>query len=70
MVNIDMFKHPKYYKELRKRNKLDQVISSGDVITGDSTESQGVHPDPGLKQEGTSNKQQADKAQAIKSQAS
>ena len=22
------FKHPKYYKELRKRNKLDQVISS------------------------------------------
>ena len=29
MVNIDMFKHPKYYKELRKRNKSDQVISSG-----------------------------------------
>ena len=29
MVNIDMFRHPKYYKELRKlRNKLDQVISS------------------------------------------
>ena len=28
MVNIKMeFKHPKYYKELRKRNKLDQVIS-------------------------------------------
>ena len=23
-----MFRHPKYYKELRKRNKLDQVISS------------------------------------------
>ena len=22
------FKHPKYYTELRKRNKLDQVISS------------------------------------------
>jgi len=21
MVNIDMFRHPKYYKELRKRNK-------------------------------------------------
>ena len=32
MVNIKMtfnFKHPNYYKELRKlRNKLDQVISS------------------------------------------
>ena len=37
-----MFRHPKYYKELRKRNKLDQAISSGDVITGDSTESQSV----------------------------
>ena len=23
------FRHPKYYKELRKRNKSDQVISSG-----------------------------------------
>ena len=23
-----MFRHPKYYKELRKRNKLDQAISS------------------------------------------
>ena len=22
-----MFRHPKYYKELRKRNKLDQAIS-------------------------------------------
>ena len=29
MVNTRMFefKHPKYYIELRKRNKLDQVIS-------------------------------------------
>ena len=60
-----MFRHPKYYKELRDagnelakrnavkedlassgsspaRNKSDQAISSGDVITGDSTESQSV----------------------------
>ena len=27
MVNTNMFYHPKYYKELRKRNKSDQVIS-------------------------------------------
>ena len=27
MENIDMFRHPKYYKELRKRNKSDQAIS-------------------------------------------
>ena len=60
-----VFKHPKYYKELRSRNKalrscdaylkensnyterqqLDQAISYDD-----STESQGVPPDPGLKQ--------------------
>ena len=27
-VNIEMFRHPKYYKELRKlRNKSDQAIS-------------------------------------------
>ena len=28
MVNIEMFRHPKYYKELRLRNKSDQVISA------------------------------------------
>jgi len=39
------FRHPKYYKELRKlRNKSDQAISYDD-----STESQGVRPDPGHK---------------------
>ena len=27
MVNTNMFRHPKYYKELRKRNKSDQGIS-------------------------------------------
>ena len=26
---MHVFKHPKYYKELRKRNKSDQAISSG-----------------------------------------
>ena len=26
-----MFKHPKYYKELRKRNKSDQVISGAEA---------------------------------------
>ena len=40
-----MFRHPKYYKELRKlRNKLDQVISDEA-----STEATSVHPDPGHK---------------------
>ena len=56
------FKHPKFYKELRKlRNNLDQAIS-------DSPESRvrdSVRPGPGLKQQATSDKPQAgDKPQA------
>ena len=47
MVNIEMFRHPKYYKELRKlRNKSDQAISFGTASTDDA----GVRPGPGLKQ--------------------
>ena len=38
------FKHPKYYKELRKRNNLDQAISDEA-----STEATSVRPGPGLK---------------------
>ena len=49
------FKHPKYYKELRKlRNKLDQVISRKD-----STEARRRAPGPGLKQQASSSTQQA-----------
>ena len=52
------FKHPKYYKELRKlRNNLDQAIS-----TSDSTEcSDKRSPGPGLlkKPQAESYKQQA-----------
>ena len=41
-----MWKHPKYYKELRKlRNNLDQAISDEA-----STEATSVRPGPGLKQ--------------------
>ena len=48
------FYHPKYYKELRKRNKTDQAISSRAETSGTS-----VRPDPGLKQQASSTKQQA-----------
>ena len=44
MVNIKMFKHPKYYKELRKRNKSDQAISKSSH-DGESERATG----PGLK---------------------
>ena len=53
-VNIKMWRHPKYYKELRKRNKLDQVISS-DTATAASERA----PGPGLKPQATSAKPQA-----------
>ena len=50
------FKHPKYYKELRKRNKSDQVISSRvDVATSSARRA----PGPGLKQQAASDKPQA-----------
>ena len=42
-----MWKHPKYYKELRKlRNKLDQAISDEAATAATS-----VRPGPGLKQQ-------------------
>ena len=55
------FRHPKYYKELRKRNKSDQSISSnapekpaaGERSTG-----------PGLKPQATSSQASSDKHQA------
>ena len=48
-----MFRHPKYYKELRKlRNKLDQAISDHA-----STEVPSVRPGPGLKQQAASDSQ-------------
>ena len=44
-ANIKMFRHPKYYKELRKRNKSDQVIRetkpTGD---GERAPGQGLKP--------------------------
>ena len=41
-----MWYHPKYYKELRKRNKLDQVISHSASTEANSRRA----PGPGLKQ--------------------
>ena len=50
-----MFRHPKYYKELRKlRNKSDQVISP-EAHDGERERA----PGPGLKPQATSAKPQA-----------
>ena len=50
-----VFKHPKYYTELRKRNKTGQAISESKTVDiGDS-----VRPGQGHKQQASSTKLQA-----------
>ena len=59
MVNTNMFefKHPKYYKELRKRNtavqssRTDSQQSDQAISEQASTEVSSVRPGPGLKQQ-------------------
>jgi len=58
------FKHPKYYTELRKRNKSDQAISDEA-----STEATSVRPGPGLKLQASSDKPQASSSKLTKQQA-
>ena len=55
------FKHPKYYKELRKRNKSDQAISDSSATAPAQRA-----PGQGLKQQASSPKLEAasDKQQA------
>ena len=55
-----MFRHPKYYKELRKlRNKSDQAISPlAKPVAGRRA------PGPGLKPQATSSQASSDKRQA------
>mgnify|MGYP003125977734 CR=1 FL=1 len=56
-----MFRHPNYYKELRKlRNKLAQVISDEA-----STEVTSVHPGPGPKRQASSSKPQASSSKLV-----
>ena len=62
MVNTNMFKHPKYYKELRKRNKSDQAISHANSTRGPSD----VRPDPGPKPQASSAKLTKQQAASVK----
>ena len=48
------FKHPKYYKELRERNKLDQAISNAEATAASKRA-----PGPGHKPQAASIKPQA-----------
>ena len=57
-VNTKMeFKHPNYYKELRKRNKLDQAISNSSATAPAQRA-----PGPGHKHQASGSKQQASSA--------
>ena len=59
------FKHPKYYKELRERNKSDQAISESKTVDiGDS-----VRPGLGLKPQASSAKLLKHQATSLKPQA-
>ena len=60
-----MFRHPKYYKELRKlRNKLDQAISGAEA-----TAEVERAPGSGPKQQASSNKLKETQASSGKHQA-
>jgi len=75
------FKHPKYYKELRKRNKAlrscdayskensnytERQQSDQAISDEASTEATSVRPGPGLKQQAASSKPQASSLKLIK----
>ena len=60
-----MFRHPKYYKELRKRNKSDQAIS---LTLADGCNGS-VRLDPGLKPQASSAKLKEPQASSGKHQA-
>ena len=58
-----MFRHPKYYKELRKlRNKLDQAISHSASTEANSRRA----PGPGLKPQASSAKLTKQQAASFK----
>ena len=59
------FYHPKYYKELRKRNKSDQAISNAEATAASERA-----PGQGLKQQASSDKLQAPSLEKNKPQAS
>ena len=56
-----VFKHPKYYTELRKRNKSDQAISGAN-----STEQVERAPGPGPKPQASSAKLTKQQAASVK----
>ena len=75
--NIEMFRHPKYYKELKEfgkrgdRGKPTAASPDTDQASSDevSTEATSVRPGPGPKRQASSVKPQAPEASSDKHQA-
>ena len=61
-----VFKHPKYYTELRKRNKSGQAIS---LKAHDGERERAPDPGQSSKPQATSSKPQASSTKSIKPQA-
>ena len=67
MDSIKMWRHPKYYKELRKRNKAARIppTSSGqaasDQVISDEASTEATSVRPGSRPQASSSKQQAPK---------
>ena len=77
---MHVFKHPKYYTELRKRNrdlpelqqvKLERSVPQSDQVisNAEATAASERAPDPGLKRQAASAKPQASSAKLLKHQA-
>ena len=66
---MHVFKHPKYYKELRKRNKSDQVISNAEATAAsERAPGQGQSTKPQAPSVKLSNQPQASSAKRQASQ--
>ena len=63
-----VFKHPKYYKELRSRNKSDQAISNSDSKSAGGSDSVRLVRASSSKPQASSDKPQAS-SQGLKPQA-
>ena len=76
MVNIEMFRHPKYYKELRKLRNKEARVNDHSASISDQAISLRSHdgereraPGQGHKHQATSSKQQASSTKLLKQQA-
>jgi len=69
MVNIDMFRHPKYYKELRKLRNKEARVNDHSASISDQAISLRAHDGERERATGPGPKQQASSTKLLKPQA-